>query len=144
MDQNSFINTYIDVIINTLTDHMKANLQLQTQIKMLEKVVIDHERTIDSLNQKIAENVIAEDWKQKYHAAETNYSTALGKLRHMDSLLVQITDMKKTIKTLQTKLDEPSSPTKVINRKTKTKEEEMTISPSIDKEIKHQKETDDF
>jgi len=144
MDQNTFINTYIDVIIGTLTDHMKANLQLQTQIKLLEKAVIDHERTIESLNQKISENVIAEDWKQKYHSAETNYNIALGKIRHMDSLVGQITEMKKTIKSLQSKLDETDSPKKVINRKTKAKEEEIKVSPSIDKEIKQQKETDDF
>ena len=134
MDQNKFINTYIDVSINSLLEYVKSNLQLQTQVKVHEFVVAEKDQIIASLTQQLSENKVAEDWKAKYEAAETNYSAILGKVRHMDTLLAQIGDMKNTIiardaeiQNLKDKLaakSTPIVPTKVINTKVKKKAEE--------------------
>lgn len=133
VDQNKFINTYIDIIVNTLLEQIKSNLQLQTQVKVHEFVVADKDQLINNLNQQLSENRVAEDWKVKYEAAETNYSAILGKVKHMDTLLAQIGEMKNTIlekdeeiKKLQNELDsfKASLPTKVINTKAKKKAEE--------------------
>lgn len=133
VDQNKFINTYIDIIVNTLLEQIKSNLQLQTQLKVHEFVVADKDQLINNLNQQLSENRVAEDWKVKYEAAETNYSAILGKVKHMDTLLAQIGEMKNTIlakddeiKKLQNELDsiKASLPTKVINTKVKKKAEE--------------------
>lgn len=147
MDQNKFINTYIDIAINTLQDYIKANLQLQTQIKVNEFVVAEKDQTIASLNQKLTENKTAEDWKTKYDAAEVNYSAILGKLKHMDGLLNQVNDMKKLIITkdaqidiLNKEIEELKSPKKVINTKTKKKDESLPIV----KEDNREKTLDDF
>lgn len=147
MDQNKFINTYIDIAINTLQDYIKANLQLQTQIKVNEFVVAEKDQTIASLNQKLTENKTAEDWKTKYDAAEVNYSAILGKLKHMDGLLNQVNDMKKLIVTkdaqidiLNKEIEELKSPKKVINTKTKKKDESLPIV----KEDNREKTLDDF
>lgn len=97
IDQNKFINTYIDIIINALLENIKTNLQLQTQVKCHEFVVAEKDQQITSLTQRLNENVVAEDWKQKYDAAEANYNAVLGKLSHMDGLLNQVGEMKNQI-----------------------------------------------
>lgn len=147
VDQNKFINTYIDIIVNTLLEQIKVNLQLQTQVKMHEFVVADKDQLINNLNQQISENRVAEDWKVKYEAAETNYSAILGKVKHMDTLLAQVGEMKNIINgkdseisnlnsrineltsIVETKVKEleelkASMSTKVINTKVKKKAEE--------------------
>jgi cell division septum initiation protein DivIVA len=141
MDQNIFINTYIDVVINSLQDYVKANLQLQTQIKVNEFVVAEKDKVISSLTQQLTENKTAEDWKVKYEAAENNYSAILGKLKHMDALLSQINDMKKLVLTkdaqielLNKEIEELKSPKKVINTKTKKKEISLPIVEDKPKE----------
>lgn len=141
MDQNKFINTYIDIVINSLQDYIKANLQLQTQIKVNEFVVAEKDKTIASLTQQLTDNKTAEDWKTKYEAAENNYSAILGKLKHMDVLLSQVNDMKKLVLTkdaqielLNKEIEELKSPRKVINTKTKKKEESLPIVEDKPKE----------
>lgn len=148
MDQNTFINTYIDIVINSLQDYVKANLQLQTQIKMNEFVISEKDKIISSLSEQIENNKIAEDWKTKYDAAEVNYSAVMSKLKHMDGLLNQLNEMKKLIikkdheiKLLNTQLSEHKSPKKVINTKIKKKEEEVS---ALIVEEKQEKNLDDF
>ena len=129
MDQNKFINTYIDIIIGSLQEYVKVNLQLQTQVKINEFVVAEKDQIIASLTQQINENKTAEDWKVKYESAETNYSAILSKLQHMETLLAQVNEMKKIIisknteiEMLQKELAELKDTKKVINTKTKKQE----------------------
>ena len=129
MDQTKFINTYIDVVINSLQENIKANLQLQTQVKVQEFVVAEKDQIIASLTQQVNENKLAEDWKVKYEAAETNYSAILGKLKHMETLLAQVNEMKKLIiskdaeiELLHKELADLKEPKKAINIKTKKQE----------------------
>lgn len=152
VDQNTFINTYIDIIVNSLTEQIKANLQLQTQVKVNELVVADKDRIISSiaadkdqiissLTAQLNENKVAENWKVKYEASETNYASILAKLSHMDTLLSQVGDMKKIILEKDKEIEELKSPKKVINTKiTKTKEQSL----SIVNEEKTEKKIDDF
>lgn len=129
MDQTKFINTYIDIIMNSLQEHIKANLQLQTQVKVHEFVVAEKDQIIASLTQQVNENSLAEDWRVKYEAAETNYSAILGKLKHMENLLAQVNEMKKTIvskdaeiELLQKEIAELKESKRAINTKTKKQE----------------------
>jgi hypothetical protein len=141
VDQNTFINTYIDIIVNSLTEQIKANLQLQTQVKINEFVVAEKDKIISSLTAQLNDNKVAENWKVKYEASEANYASILAKLSHMDTMLSQIGDMKKIILEKDKEIEELKSPKKVINTKiTKTKEEPL----SIVKEEKLEKKTDDF
>lgn len=141
VDQNTFINTYIDIIVNTLTEQIKANLQLQTQVKINEFVVAEKDKIISSLTAQLNDNKVAENWKVKYEAAEANYSSILAKLSHMDTLLAQIGDMKKIILEKDKEIEELKSPKKVINTKiTKAKEQSL----SIVNEEKSEKKIDDF
>jgi hypothetical protein len=145
MDQNKFINTYIDVVVNSLLEYVKTNMQLQTQVKVNEFVVAEKDQIIASLNQKFLENKVAEDWRVKYEAAETNYAASQNKLKHMDTLLAQISDMKKTIMLKDeqillkdAQIAELTAPKKVINKK---KKEEVT---TLTEQITQEKTLDDF
>jgi hypothetical protein len=145
MDQNKFINTYIDIVVNSLLEYVKTNMQLQTQVKVNEFVVAEKDQIIASLNQKFLENKVAEDWKVKYEAAETNYAASQNKLKHMDTLLAQIGDMKKTIMLKDEQIllkdeqiAELTAPKKVINRK--KKEELLPLTEQTTQE----KTLDDF
>ena len=129
MDQNHFINTYIDVSINSLLEYVKTNLQLQTQIKVSESVIGLKDQMIADLTRQLAENKTAEDWKTKYEAAEANYSAAMSKLNHMNVLMGQIADMKQHILTrdakiaiLEQELESTKDTKKVINTKVKKKD----------------------
>lgn len=125
MDQNKFVNAYIETTINSLIENIKLNLQLQAQIKVIESVIGEKDQVINSLNQQLSENKEAEDWKVKYDAAETNYNAILGKLKHMDTLLAQVNDMKniilekdKQIELLKSEIEYLNVPKeKVINTK---------------------------
>lgn len=147
MDQNLFINTYIDTIVGTIEEYLKANLQLKTQVKVNEMIVAEKDRTIQSLTEELRVNRAAEDWKTKYDAAETNYNAALGKLKHMDGLLSQVGEMKKIIlakdaeiELLNNELQELRGSKKVINIKTKKKEDSLPIVEDQPQE----KRLDDF
>lgn len=140
MDQNKFINTYIDVVVSSLLEYVKTNLQLQTQVKVHEFVIGEKDQIIADLTRQLSENKTAEDWKIKYEAAETNYSAALSKLNHMNVLMGQIADMKQQILTrdakialLEQELEFTKDTKKVINTKVKKKDE-----------IKSEKTLDDF
>jgi len=140
MDQNKFINTYIDVIVHNLLEHVKTNLQLQTQVKVNELVIADKDQIIASLTQQLNENKLAEDWKTKYESAEQNYSNILSKLSHMDNLLNQVGEMKKMIIAKDAEISSLKNPKvpepKVINTKVKKKAEESVRDPTT--------KTDDF
>jgi bacterioferritin (cytochrome b1) len=123
-------------------------MQLQTQVKVNEFVVAEKDQIIASLNQKFLENKVAEDWKVKYEAAETNYAASQNKLKHMDTLLAQIGDMKKTIMLKDEQIllkdeqiAELTAPKKVINRK---KKEELLPLTELTEQTTQEKTLDDF
>lgn len=133
MDQNKFINTYIEIVINSLQEHIKANLQLQTQVKVNEFIVAEKDQIISSLTQQINDNKITENWKVKYEEENKNHLAILGKLKHMDTLLSQVNDMKKLVVSKDAQIEilnkelenlKNNLATKAINTKVKKKAEE--------------------
>lgn len=139
IDQGKFINTYIDTIVNSLLEYVKSNLQLQTQVKVGELVIAEKDQIIAGLQQQINENKVAEDWRVKFEASESNYAAMQSKLSHMDTLLKQVADMKKIILEKDAEIAELKSPKKVINTKAKKKDE-----PSVVVQETKQEKTDDF
>ena len=139
VDQGKFINTYIDTIVNSLLEYVKSNLQLQTQVKVSELVIAEKDQIIAGLQQQINENKVAEDWRVKFEASESNYAAMQSKLSHMDTLLKQVADMKKIILEKDAEIEELKSPKKVINTKAKKKDE-----PSVVVQETKQEKTDDF
>ena len=124
-DPNKFINTYIDTTIATLHEYVGSSLQLKTQLKLANDLLVERDATITQLtSEKDAavsrltseiENInnnfsTTQDNTQtmkaallscqdKLKIAEESHSAISSKVSHMDTLLKQLTDMKNEIKT---------------------------------------------
>lgn len=124
---NQFINTYIDVIMNSLMEQIKINLQLQTQVKVHQAIIdtltVQKDEIIASLQGQLTQNAAAEEWKTKYEAAEMNYAAAMNKLGHMETLMKQVADMKALILVKDQEIQKLKTPLKKTPTKA-TKQEE--------------------
>ena len=124
-DPNKFINTYIDTTIATLHEYVGSSIQLKTQLKLANDLLVERDATITQLtSEKDAtvaqltselENINnnfstthdnTETMKaallscqDKLRIAEESHSAISSKVSHMDTLLKQLTDMKSEIKT---------------------------------------------
>lgn len=124
-DPNKFINTYIDTTIATLHEYVGSSLQLKTQLKMANDLLLERDATITQLTsekdtalarltselENINNNFSATQdntetmkvallsCQDKLKIAEESHSAISSKVSHMDTLLKQLTDMKNEIKT---------------------------------------------
>ena len=142
-DPNKFINTYIDTTIATLHEFMGSSLQLKTQLKLANDLLVEKDTTITQLtNEKDAavarltseiENINSNfsntqdntetmrasllSCQDKLRIAEESHSAISSKVSHMDTLLKQLTDMKTEIKTRD---DQISSHSEKVDNLTST------------------------
>lgn len=144
MDQNKYINTYIDIVVGQLHEYLNTNLQLKTQAKLANDLIQEKDQIIGNLQNQLSsiqnnDNDVrvakdqAKHWEDSYHAM-TN------KVAHMETLLNQLKEMKniiqekdKMIVYLNEQIEELKMPKKVIN--TKVKKLEI---------VKDKQPTDDF
>jgi chromosome segregation ATPase len=124
-DPNKFINTYIDTTIATLHEYVGSSLQLKTQLKLANDLLVERDAAITKLtDEKDAavsrltselENInnnfsTTQDntetikiallsCQDKLKIAEESHSAIASKVSHMDTLLKQLADMKNEIKT---------------------------------------------
>lgn len=111
-DPNKFINTYIDTAMATLHEYLGSSLQLKTQLKMANDLLIERDTTIAqlssevenlrnnySVNQETNEQAKSEllSCQDRLKIAEESHSAIKSKLSHMDTLLNQVTEMKREI-----------------------------------------------
>lgn len=122
-DPNKFINTYIDTTIATLHEYVGSSLQLKTQLKIANDLLIERDAAISKLtDEKEAavsrltselENInnnfsTTQDntetlkaalfsCQDKLKIAEESHSAIASKVSHMDTLLKQLSDMKTVV-----------------------------------------------
>ena len=113
-DPNKFINTYIDTTIATLHEYVGSSLQLKTQLKLANDLLIEKDAELSRLTSEI-ENINSNfsntqdntetmraallSCQDKLRIAEESHGAISSKVSHMDTLLKQLTDMKNEIKT---------------------------------------------
>ena len=130
MDQNNYINTYIDIAVGQLHEYLNTSLQLKTQAKLANDLIQEKDQVIGSLQNQLDsiqnnnnDVQIAKDrakhWEDSYHAM-------LNKVAHMETLLNQLKEMKsmvqekdKIIANLNEQIEDLKTPKKVINTKVK-------------------------
>lgn len=156
MSDSKFINTYIDVIIGTLHEYLNSNLQLKTQAKVANDLILEKDGVISSLSQQIeeirnstsnAENATvalkaemdklsadAKLWQDSYHASQ-------NKLSHMDTLTRQVSEMKneiisrdKIIEDLKNELEELKNSKPKIEELPKV--EESSVKTNLNNKVK--------
>ena len=124
-DPNKFINTYIDTTIATLHEYVGSSLQLKTQLKLANDLLLERDAAISKLtdekdaavsrltseiesinntfstNQDNTETMKAAllSCQDKLRIAEESHSAISSKVSHMDTLLKQLSDMKNENKT---------------------------------------------
>lgn len=113
-DPNKFINTYIDTTIATLHEYVGSSLQLKTQLKLANDLLVERDATItqltseiESINNSFSTNqdntetmkVALLSCQDKLRIAEESHIAISSKVSHMDTLLKQLSDMKNEIKT---------------------------------------------
>ena len=143
MDQNRYINAYVDIVIGQLHEMLSNNLQLKTQNKLANEIIQEKDNLIGELQNRInaVQNNDSDVQKAKEQVKhwEDSYHTMLAKTSHMDTLLNQVRDMKtiilekdQIILKLNEKIEDLQTPKKVINIKPKKKVEDIKLENSID------------
>lgn len=144
MDQNRYVNTYIDVMVGQIHESVISNLQLKTQVKIANDMLQEKDAVIGKLQNSIDavqnNDVDVENAQNSARHWEDSYHAAMNKVAHMETLMKQIKDMKvvilqneQTIANLTNQIEELKTPKKVINTRTK-----KTVEPKIENK------TDDF
>jgi chromosome segregation ATPase len=113
-DPNKFINTYIDTTIATLHEYVGSSLQLKTQLKLANDLLVERDEIITQLSSEVenlknnfSTNQDDSDstkkaltlCQDKLKIAEESHNAISSKVSHMDNLLKQLSDMKNEIKT---------------------------------------------
>lgn len=98
MNDNKFVNSYIETCINTLQENLNNTLQLKTQLKVANDMIAEKDVAIGNLLRELEDKKNVETL---YHALlETNRAMndeLLGlrnKVTHLDTALRQVAEMK--------------------------------------------------
>ncbi len=129
MDQNKFINAYVDSAVGMLHENINSILQLKAHNKVANDLIQEKDQIIGDLQNRLnsVENNDSDVKKAKDQAKhwEDSYHAMSAKVAHMDTLLNQIKDMKaiilekdKIIVELNATIENFKTPKKVINKKT--------------------------
>lgn len=145
MDQQKYINTYVDKSIGMLHEYVNMVIQLRTQLHIANDLIQEKDQVISSLQEDNDKNKAEED---KINAAlasakgwEDNYNAMKNKVGHMDTLTAQLNETKnmllaktQEVNSLRAEIEQLRNPR--IKKAINTKKEKSVDLP--------RKETDDF
>lgn len=101
MDQNKYVNAYIESTVGMLHENISQLLQLKAQLKMTNDVVSEKDNIISELTNKLNTN---QTFEQEYHRIvqrnqelENENMGLKSKVSHLDTFVNQINMMKNTI-----------------------------------------------
>lgn len=148
MDDQKFMNAYVDNAVGTIHEYINIILQLKTKLKVASDMVLEKDESIAHLRSELDRqkhsgeelseaNRNAKSWEEQYNAMK-------NKVSHMDTLTNQYNDLKRKfidreeeivslneqIKKLKEKPKAP--PKKVINTKNIVKEVAVESEEKID------------
>lgn len=162
MSDTNFMNTYVNLVIETVHNYLNELLQLKTQITILNGLVSEKDQAIAVLTEQVESLKVDNEKRQgnesemqklRDNAAswEFQYNNMINKVSHMDTLTNQYNELKKQfvekcneIENLQKKISdydsistELESVKKKLERATKKEEKKGPVSPKkeINKEI---------
>lgn len=125
MDQNKFINTYIDVILSTTHEQINSIVQLKTNLRMAEdslKELTSHIENIEKEKRELIERVEYEihgvaNRDEEIKKLNEKIEVLLGELdgykqkaSHVDTFASQIVSLKKELEKKNTTEEPPKKP----------------------------------
>lgn len=100
-DSSKYVNTYIDVVSNTLHQYLNEILQLRTQLKISNDLVSEKDQVITSLQKEQEKNTTVDknidEYKNQAASWESQFNALKSKVSHMDTLSNQLIDMKRAV-----------------------------------------------
>lgn len=99
-DPNAYVNTFIDTSVGMLHEYLGQMLQLKTQIKLANDLIVEKDQQIASLlsaKQELDELRILRD---KYTELEKNFHAVSTKASHFDSMIGQVNQLKQDLITV--------------------------------------------
>lgn len=158
-DQTTFINTYVDTVVETLHNNVNEIMQLKTSLKIANNLVLEKDQVINSLNSEIQshkeeksskdDNINhlnqslnnAKHWEEQYHAM-------VNKTSHMDALSNQFNDLKTEFKSKNVECDKLREENeqfreqvKTLTKQIKEYEKKYKIEKPIAEAVINKKET---
>lgn len=134
MDQTKYVNSYIETLMATLQEYIVSQIQLKSQVKVLNETITEKDQVINDMTQRINNNTSIES---EYHKAikrnqslENENNELKNKTSHMDLLAQQLNSFKSTIIEKDAKIIELQSQI----------EKQQEMKP---KKIKQSKKTDE-
>jgi chromosome segregation ATPase len=124
-DINKFMNTYVDHAVGMIHENISLILQLKTQIKIANDLILEKDAAIGSLTSQLESNKVSGDEMsvlrdQARHWEEAHNSMS-NRVSHLDTALSQIAQMKKEILDRDDKIskleEKLNTPKKTINTK---------------------------
>jgi chromosome segregation ATPase len=126
--QTKYVNAYIDTAVGTIHEYLATTLQLKTQVKVSNELIREKDELIASLRNQVEDNKKADfeynKAKDDARKWEEQFNAMRNKVSHMDSLISQITEMKRiinekdeTISNLNKRIEEVINQPANINRK---------------------------
>ena len=129
MDQQKYINTYVDKSVGMLHEYVSMVLQLRTQLHIANDLIKEKDQIISSLQEVNDKNKSDEnDLSQARQSAanwENQYNAMKNKVSHMDTFANQINEMKQALLSKSDEVDD-------LRRDNELKNEELT---SLKKEV---------
>lgn len=109
MDDQKYINAYIDTTVGAVHEYINIILQLKAKIKVASDLVLEKDEVIATLQNQLNENKQnteevsnakrdAKSWEEQYHAMKS-------KVAHMDTLTNQYNELKKQFIETNSELD---------------------------------------
>jgi DNA repair exonuclease SbcCD ATPase subunit len=136
MDQNRYINAYLDTLVGQIYEYTINSLQLKTQLKLANELISEKDQLIGQLQSQL-DNVQNNDSdvqkaKDQVKHWEDSYHGMTAKVAHMETLLNQVKEMKSIIAEKDATIAELKAPKKVINIKTKKPVEKQIETNATD------------
>lgn len=129
MGDSEFMNTYVNVALETIHSYVNETLQLKTHLKVVNDLVSQKDQVIHDLNARI-ESLYTENegrrstegemQNQMQHLRdnasswESQYNNIINKVSHMDTLTNQYNDLKKQYVKKETEVNRISDELKSI------------------------------
>lgn len=109
-DQNTYINVYLENISAMVHDQLNQIIQLKTQVKISEGLLPQKEAIISDLTSRLEKVQFNEtemnELKERTRVAEDSYHAILNKVSHMETLMNQYNDLKKSFVEKENQLNE--------------------------------------
>lgn len=146
-DTNAYVNAYIDNAIGMVHENVNIIIQLKTQLKIANDIILEKDGIIGSLNIQLQSNKNITDelshYREVARQAEEAHKNISSKVSHMETALAQISQMKSeikqrdsTIEKLEKKLKQSIEPLKESPKKTiNTKKKLVAIAGDAKDEV---------